>query len=48
MAQLLPWLTEALLGNVASHLVMWRVVLMGSTLKEVLKSYTVQAPVYIF
>lgn len=45
--RLLPWLTEALLGNVASHLVIWRMVMMGSTLKEVLKSYTMLATIYI-
>lgn len=41
--RLLPWLTEALLGNAASHLVIWGMVMMGSTLKEVLKNYTVLA-----
>lgn len=44
---LLPLLTEALLGNVAIHLVILRIHTVGSTLKEVLKSYTVPATIYI-
>lgn len=40
LSTLLPWLTEALLGNATSHLVIQRIVRIGSTLTEVLKSYT--------
>lgn len=45
--RVLPMLTEALLGNVAIHLVILRIHTMGSTLEEVLKSYTVPAIIYI-
>lgn len=48
LSTLLASLTEALLGNVASHLVIRTIVMMGSTLKGVLKSYTVLATIYIF
>lgn len=46
--RLLPLLSEALLGSVAILLVILRIHTMGLTLKEVLKSYTVPATIYIY
>lgn len=44
--RLLPWLTEALLGNVASHLVTQGIVMMESTLRGAQKLHN--ATIYIF